>query len=98
MLNCGQTVWALAFGPCLSTRVDALHQNRCDPELLLAMGLNNGAIQVWVVSTGKNELWTRFHHQELIGLNINSMGFSTCSVRFNMFKSLFCLQETCGLL
>ncbi len=93
MLNCGQTVWALAFGPCRSTRVDALHQNRCDPELLLAMGLNNGAIQVWVVSTGKIE----FHHQELrLVLILTAWGLA--HVRFNMFKSLLCLQEICGLL
>ncbi|KTG37801.1 hypothetical protein cypCar_00038080 [Cyprinus carpio] len=51
-LNCKQTVWALAFGPCLSTRVDASHQNAHDHELLLAIGLNNGVIQVWVVSSG----------------------------------------------
>ncbi|XP_077097751.1 WD repeat and SOCS box-containing protein 2 isoform X3 [Siphateles boraxobius] len=51
-LNCGQLVWALAFGPCRSIRMDVLHQNTRDHELLLATGLNNGAIQVWVVSTG----------------------------------------------
>lgn len=55
-LNCRQMVWALAFGPCQSIRVDVLHQNGHDNELLLATGLNNGAIQVWVVSTGKTEL------------------------------------------
>ncbi|XP_039515804.1 WD repeat and SOCS box-containing protein 2 isoform X4 [Pimephales promelas] len=51
-LNCGQMVWALAFGPCRSIRADVLHQNACDHELLLATGLNNSTIQVWVVSTG----------------------------------------------
>ncbi|XP_051549001.1 WD repeat and SOCS box-containing protein 2 [Myxocyprinus asiaticus] len=64
-LNCKQTVWALAFGPCLSNRVDAFHKNRHEHELLLATGLNNGAIQVWVVSTG-NLLFTLTEHQALV--------------------------------
>ncbi|XP_016428214.1 WD repeat and SOCS box-containing protein 2 [Sinocyclocheilus rhinocerous] len=61
-LNCRQTVWALAFGPCLSTQVDASHQNGHYHELLLAIGLNNGVIQVWVVSTG-NLRFTLTGHQ-----------------------------------
>uniref|UniRef100_A0A672RGG9 WD repeat and SOCS box-containing protein 2-like n=1 Tax=Sinocyclocheilus grahami TaxID=75366 RepID=A0A672RGG9_SINGR len=61
-LNCRQTVWALAFGPCLSTRVDASHQNGHYHELLLAIGLNNGVIQVWAVSTG-NLRFTLTGHQ-----------------------------------
>ncbi|XP_051960964.1 WD repeat and SOCS box-containing protein 2 [Xyrauchen texanus] len=64
-LDCKQTVWALAFGPCPSNRVDAFHQNRHKHELLLATGLNNGAIQVWAVSTG-NLLFTLTGHQALV--------------------------------
>ncbi|KAA0716862.1 WD repeat and SOCS box-containing protein 2 [Triplophysa tibetana] len=50
-LHCKQAVWALAFGPCPSPRAD---QNRHEPDLLLAIGLNNGLIQVWVVSSAVN--------------------------------------------
>lgn len=50
ILHFEQAVWALAFGPCPSTRAD---QNRHEGDLLLAIGLNNGHIQVWVVTSGK---------------------------------------------
>ncbi|XP_065106993.1 WD repeat and SOCS box-containing protein 2 isoform X1 [Paramisgurnus dabryanus] len=62
ILNCKQAVWALAFGPCTSTTAD---QNRHERDLLLATGLNNGQIQVWVVSSG-SLLYTLTGHQALV--------------------------------
>ncbi|KAI7813195.1 WD repeat and SOCS box-containing protein 2, partial [Triplophysa rosa] len=61
-LHCEQAVWALAFGPCPSPRAD---QNGHEPDLLLAIGLNNGLIQVRVVSSGKL-LFTLSGHQALV--------------------------------
>lgn len=62
MLNCRFLVWALEFGPCTSTRGDSAHEHRRDRELLLAAGLHNGSIQVWLVSTG-NLHFTLTGHQ-----------------------------------
>lgn len=50
MLDCGDTVWGMAFGPCVSNRAKSVKGQ----ELLLATGLTNGMIKVWVVSTGKS--------------------------------------------
>ncbi|KAJ8263414.1 hypothetical protein COCON_G00158710 [Conger conger] len=57
-LDCGQTVWGLAFGPRTSkfarrTNDFKLRElNEIAQPLLLATGLSNGAIKVWEVETG----------------------------------------------
>ncbi|KAB5528690.1 hypothetical protein PHYPO_G00143110 [Pangasianodon hypophthalmus] len=53
MLDCGDTVWGMAFGPRVSNRVKSARPSVKGQELLLATGLTNGTIKVWVVSTGK---------------------------------------------
>ncbi|KPP65840.1 WD repeat and SOCS box-containing protein 2-like [Scleropages formosus] len=57
MLDCGHTVWSLAFGPCTSkaARQAKVTRESCDQSaatLLLATGLKNGDIKVWEVATG----------------------------------------------
>ncbi|XP_063051469.1 WD repeat and SOCS box-containing protein 2 isoform X2 [Engraulis encrasicolus] len=57
-LNCGHTVWGLAFGPHPKNRPGAICQasDSIDDDvqrLLLATGLNNGIIKIWRVATGK---------------------------------------------
>lgn len=55
-LNCGQTVWGLAFGPRPSkTPAPGEKAASCEREssrLLLATGLDNGVIKIWDVVTG----------------------------------------------
>ncbi|XP_060763416.1 WD repeat and SOCS box-containing protein 2 [Neoarius graeffei] len=53
ILDCGDTVWGMAFGPRVSIQAKYSQQPVEDQKLLLATGLNNGTIRVWVVSTGK---------------------------------------------
>ncbi|KAG7480921.1 hypothetical protein MATL_G00061340 [Megalops atlanticus] len=56
-LDCGQTVWGLAFGPrparsagrTYDANQEALSESLA---LLLATGLNNGTIKIWEVTTG----------------------------------------------
>ncbi|XP_030647367.1 WD repeat and SOCS box-containing protein 2 [Chanos chanos] len=55
-LKCEHLIWSLAFGPRLSNGAREMGQvsSRADKErLLLATGLDNGSIKVWIVSTGK---------------------------------------------
>ncbi|XP_064829017.1 WD repeat and SOCS box-containing protein 2 [Oncorhynchus masou masou] len=56
-LNCGQTVWGLAFGPRPSkTPAPGEKAASCEREssrLLLATGLENGVIKIWDVETGQ---------------------------------------------
>ncbi|XP_017307722.1 WD repeat and SOCS box-containing protein 2 [Ictalurus punctatus] len=61
MLDCGDTVWGMAFGPCVSNRAKSVKGQ----ELLLATGLTNGMIKVWVVSTGKL-LFSLTGHQSVV--------------------------------
>ncbi|TRY87463.1 hypothetical protein DNTS_035293 [Danionella cerebrum] len=50
--NCKFLVWALAFGPCGSSRASPSRLNKAKQDLLLAAGLHNGSIQVWDTVTG----------------------------------------------
>ncbi|KAJ7993668.1 hypothetical protein DPEC_G00257050 [Dallia pectoralis] len=64
-LNCGQTVWGLAFGPCPS-KIQALEDkaaswDRNSSRLLLATGLENGVIKIWDVATGQPRFDLRGH-------------------------------------
>uniref|UniRef100_A0A8C8HWJ6 Uncharacterized protein n=1 Tax=Oncorhynchus tshawytscha TaxID=74940 RepID=A0A8C8HWJ6_ONCTS len=56
-LNCGQTVWGLAFGPRPSKTPapgeKAASRERESSRLLLATGLENGVIKIWDVETGQ---------------------------------------------
>ncbi|KAG5840421.1 WD repeat and SOCS box-containing protein 2 isoform X1 [Anguilla anguilla] len=57
-LDCGQTVWGLAFGPRASRYAgrsdDQLRRtSETAQPLLLATGLSNGEIKVWEVETGR---------------------------------------------
>ncbi|KAL2092517.1 hypothetical protein ACEWY4_012315 [Coilia grayii] len=57
-LNCGHTVWGLAFGPRPKTHPGAISHatDKLDEDaqrLLLATGLNNGIIKIWRVSNGE---------------------------------------------
>ncbi|KAJ8286019.1 hypothetical protein GJAV_G00033600 [Gymnothorax javanicus] len=55
VLDCGQTVWGLAFGPRTSKFVRRTDHHKLEEiqPLLLATGLNNGVIKVWAVETGR---------------------------------------------
>ncbi|KAK2845408.1 hypothetical protein Q7C36_010262 [Tachysurus vachellii] len=53
MLDCGDIVWGMAFGPRISNREKLKKLPVKGQELLLATGLTNGTIKVWVVSTGE---------------------------------------------
>ncbi|XP_062873940.1 WD repeat and SOCS box-containing protein 2 [Trichomycterus rosablanca] len=52
-LDCGNTVWGMSFGPRSSHDVNSAPKSESRHDLLLATGLNDGLIKVWVVSTGK---------------------------------------------
>ncbi|XP_066512765.1 WD repeat and SOCS box-containing protein 2-like [Hoplias malabaricus] len=52
-LQCEHTVWGMAFGPRLASQARAAEHCGAAKQLLLATGLNNGVIKVWLVSTGK---------------------------------------------
>ncbi|MBN3295881.1 WSB2 protein, partial [Amia calva] len=71
-LDCGQTVWSLAFGPRLSKHAETqMHDSKPGPStdvlssLLLATGLNNGNIKVWEVRTG-HILFNLTGHQDVV--------------------------------
>ncbi|XP_047674574.1 WD repeat and SOCS box-containing protein 2 isoform X2 [Tachysurus fulvidraco] len=53
LLDCGDIVWGMAFGPRISNREKLKKLPVKGQELLLATGLTNGTIKVWVVSTGQ---------------------------------------------
>uniref|UniRef100_A0AAY5KMV2 SOCS box domain-containing protein n=1 Tax=Esox lucius TaxID=8010 RepID=A0AAY5KMV2_ESOLU len=64
-LNCGQTVWGLAFGPRPSKnqalKDKAASCDRKSSRLLLATGLENGVIKIWDVATGQLRFDLRGH-------------------------------------
>ncbi|XP_076126000.1 WD repeat and SOCS box-containing protein 2 isoform X1 [Alosa pseudoharengus] len=71
-LNCGQTVWGLAFGPRPRKRPGAIsHITDGSPltedvkMLILATGLNNGIIKIWRISTGE-ALYDLKGHQSVV--------------------------------
>ncbi|KAK1160064.1 WD repeat and SOCS box-containing protein 2-like [Acipenser oxyrinchus oxyrinchus] len=71
-LDCGQTVWSLAFGP-RSSKDRTRHRRDCHPasfcdlfsSLVLATGLNDGHIKVWEVLTG-HLLFNLTGHQDVV--------------------------------
>lgn len=65
-LNCGHTVWGLAFGPrprCRPGAPDVLEDDL--EKLLLATGLNNGTIKIWQMATGET-LFELKGHQSVV--------------------------------
>ncbi|XP_006640374.2 WD repeat and SOCS box-containing protein 2 isoform X1 [Lepisosteus oculatus] len=71
-LDCGQTVWSLAFGPRLSKQAEnqrddakAGPSSGLSSSLLLATGLNNGIIKVWEVKTG-HLLFNLTEHRDVV--------------------------------
>uniref|UniRef100_W5K0V2 WD repeat and SOCS box containing 2 n=1 Tax=Astyanax mexicanus TaxID=7994 RepID=W5K0V2_ASTMX len=52
-LQCEQNVWGMAFGPQPANRTRAEGSCGVTEDLLLATGLTNGVIKVWLVSTGR---------------------------------------------
>ncbi|XP_048851813.1 WD repeat and SOCS box-containing protein 2 isoform X1 [Brienomyrus brachyistius] len=64
-LQCGHSVWSLAFGPVTSKFASHTNVKGVPPELLLATGLNNGNIKIWEVATG-NQLFHLTGHQGVV--------------------------------
>ncbi|KAI5088159.1 WD repeat and SOCS box-containing protein 2 [Silurus meridionalis] len=65
VLDCLDTVWGMAFGPNVSNQVKSSRLDRKGQELLLATGLTNKTIKVWVVSSGKL-LFNLTGHQSVV--------------------------------
>lgn len=64
-VDCGDTVWGMAFGPRVPKRTKPAKQPIKSQELLLATGLTNGTIKVWDVSTG-NLQFNLIGHQSVV--------------------------------
>ncbi|XP_072520795.1 WD repeat and SOCS box-containing protein 2 [Salminus brasiliensis] len=64
-LQCEHTIWGMAFGPQPASRTRAAECCGAAEGLLLATGLNNGAIKVWLVSTGQL-LFSLTGHQSVV--------------------------------